>query len=59
MYQMTVRTLTGETPFVLTYSSEAIVLAKLGVPTYRVQHFDPNSNDKRLMEQLDILEEKR
>lgn len=49
----------GETPFMLTYGSEAVVIVEVGVPSYRVQYFDQNSNSKRLKEHLDLLEERR
>lgn len=58
-YRMTVRTLTGEMPFALTYESEAIILVEVEMPTFRVQHFDLGSKNKRLAEELDLLEERR
>ena len=30
---------------------------EIGIPTYRVQHFEQESNDRQLEEQLDLLEE--
>lgn len=32
---------------------------EIGMPTYQVQHFDPNLNNERLKENLDLLEERR
>lgn len=56
-YRITVRTLTGETPFTLTYSHEVMPQVEIRIPTYRVQHFKKDSNNERLEEQLDLLEE--
>ncbi|XP_041004056.1 uncharacterized protein LOC121249413 [Juglans microcarpa x Juglans regia] len=58
-YRATVRTLTGETPFALTYDSETVILVEVGMPTFRVQHFNPDANNERLAESLDVLEERR
>ncbi|XP_040990917.1 uncharacterized protein LOC121238140 [Juglans microcarpa x Juglans regia] len=58
-YRTIVRTLTGETPFALTYESEAVILVEVGMPTFRVQHFDPVTNDEKVAENLDILEERK
>lgn len=58
-YPTTVRIPIGEMPFTLTYGSEAVIHMEVGVPTYRVQHFDLGSNVERLKEQLDLLAERR
>lgn len=58
-YRISVRTPTEETPFSLVYGMEAMIQAEVAVPTYRVQHFDSNSNDERLKENLDFLEGRR
>ena len=39
-YRMTARTPTGETPFRLTYRSEAVILAEVGLTSYRVENHD-------------------
>lgn len=49
----------GETPFTLTYGSEAVVPVEVGMPTYKVQHFNQSANDEKLEEQTNLLEEKR
>ncbi|GJY09505.1 reverse transcriptase domain-containing protein [Tanacetum coccineum] len=49
----------GETPFSLTYDSEAVVPTEISVETERVKEFEVRKNDKRLRENLDILEEQR
>nr|GFA41095.1 reverse transcriptase domain-containing protein [Tanacetum cinerariifolium] len=49
----------GETPFSLTYDSEAIVPIEICVETERVKEFNVRKNEKRRREDLDILEERR
>ncbi|GJZ69771.1 reverse transcriptase domain-containing protein [Tanacetum coccineum] len=49
----------GETPFSLTYGSGAVVPTEISVETERVKEFEVRKNDKRLRENLDILEERR
>ncbi|GJW05432.1 reverse transcriptase domain-containing protein [Tanacetum coccineum] len=49
----------GETPFSLTYGSEAVVPIEISVETERVKEFKVRNNDKRRREDLDILEERR
>lgn len=46
-------------PLALTYGSEVVIPVEVGMPMYRVQHFDPTSNKERLAEELDHLEEMR
>lgn len=58
-YLMTVRTPTGEMSFAVTYDSEAVMPIEIGMSSYLVQHYDPNANDNKLREQLDLLEEGR
>ncbi|XP_040990483.1 uncharacterized protein LOC121237698 [Juglans microcarpa x Juglans regia] len=53
-----VRTLTGETPFSLTYGSQAVIPVEVRLPTFCVQHFNPDTNNERLDENLDALEER-
>ncbi|XP_071688426.1 uncharacterized protein [Rutidosis leptorrhynchoides] len=48
-----------ETPFSLVYSSEAVIPAKIAVPTQRVMEFNDESNVINLKENLDLLEERR
>ncbi|GKC71998.1 reverse transcriptase domain-containing protein [Tanacetum coccineum] len=49
----------GETPFSLVYGSEAVIPIEISVETKPIQDFDPKENEKRLREDLDILEERR
>lgn len=58
-YRAIVKTPTGETPFMLTYRHEAVAPVEVEMPTYRIQHFDQDSNNVKLEEGLDLLEERR
>nr|GEW11036.1 reverse transcriptase domain-containing protein [Tanacetum cinerariifolium] len=49
----------GETPFSLTYGTEAVIPAKIGMPTLRTVEVDVNKNNEALGISLDLLEEKR
>lgn len=48
----------GKMPFALTYELEVVVSVEVGMPTYRIQHFDQGSSSERLKEELDLLEAK-
>ncbi|XP_071695116.1 uncharacterized protein [Rutidosis leptorrhynchoides] len=50
---------TGETPFSLVYSTEAVIPAEILIPTNRVLAFDIESNSSVLRENLNFLEERR
>ena len=58
-YRTIVRTTTGETPFRLTYGSEAVIPAEVGLTSYRVDHHDEKRNDEAMHLQLDLLDEVR
>ncbi|GKC23560.1 hypothetical protein Tco_1025710, partial [Tanacetum coccineum] len=47
-----------ETPFNLTYGSEAFIPIEISMETERVKDFEARKNDKRHREDLDILEER-
>nr|GEW73557.1 reverse transcriptase domain-containing protein [Tanacetum cinerariifolium] len=49
----------GETPFSLTYGAEAVIPAKIGMPTLRTTEVDIVKNNEALGISLDLLEEKR
>nr|GEZ98034.1 hypothetical protein [Tanacetum cinerariifolium] len=49
----------GDTPFSLTYGTEAVIPAKIGMPTYRTAAVDVVHNAKELWLNLDFLEERR
>ncbi|GJZ44685.1 reverse transcriptase domain-containing protein [Tanacetum coccineum] len=49
----------GDTPFSLTYGTEAVIPAEIGMPTLRKAKVDLVQNDEALEINLDLLEEKR
>ncbi|GKF67838.1 hypothetical protein Tco_0197517 [Tanacetum coccineum] len=49
----------GDTPFSLTYGTEAVIPAEIGMPTYRTMVVDGVHNDEELRLNLDLLEERR
>nr|GEW18659.1 reverse transcriptase domain-containing protein [Tanacetum cinerariifolium] len=49
----------GDTPFSLTYGTEVVIPAEIGMPTYRTTAVDVVNNDKELRLNLDLLEERR
>ena len=58
-YRTTARTPTGQTPFQLAYGSEAVIPAKVGLTSYRVDNHDERRNDEAMRLQLDLLDEVR
>jgi len=51
--------LNRETPFLLTYGTEAMIPAEIRCPSARVLHFFPQNNEQGLKVNLDLLEESR
>nr|GEW35081.1 reverse transcriptase domain-containing protein [Tanacetum cinerariifolium] len=49
----------GDTLFSLTYGTEAVIPAEIGMPTYRTAVVDVVNNDEELRLNLDLLEERR
>nr|GFA53356.1 reverse transcriptase domain-containing protein [Tanacetum cinerariifolium] len=49
----------GDTSFSLTYETEAVIPAEIGMPTYRTTVVDMVNNDEELRLNLDLLEERR
>nr|GEU40163.1 reverse transcriptase domain-containing protein [Tanacetum cinerariifolium] len=49
----------GDTPFSLTYETEAVIPAKIGMPTLRTVEVDLVRNNEAMEIKLDLLEEKR
>ncbi|GKA31604.1 reverse transcriptase domain-containing protein [Tanacetum coccineum] len=49
----------GETPFSLTYGTEAVIPVEIGMPTLRTAEVDMVKNDEALEINLDLLEERR
>ena len=58
-YQTTARTPTGETPFRLTYGTEAVIRVKVGVTSTKREVFHKERNDDHLQINLDCLDEVR
>ena len=53
------RTPTGETPFQLKYGSKAVIPAKVGLTSYRVDNHNEGKNDEAICLQLDLVNEVR
>ena len=49
----------GETPFSLTYGSEAVIPAEIGMPTFRTMMANIEDNDDEISLNLNLLEERR
>ena len=58
-YTTTAQTPTGETPFNLTYGTEAVIPVEVGLTSLRREFFDEQSNDNQLKQNLDFLNEVR
>ena len=58
-YRTTPRIPTGETPFRLTFGTEAIIPLDIGLPTLRIENFDSEQNEGQLRANLDLIEEAR
>ena len=58
-YRTTVRMPTREMPFQLAYGSEAVILAKVGLTSFRVESYDENKNEEATRLQLDLVDEVR
>ncbi|GMH01827.1 hypothetical protein Nepgr_003666 [Nepenthes gracilis] len=58
-YRTTAREPTKETLFNLCFGAEAMVPVEMGMPSLRIECFDPATNERRLRESLDLLSEVR
>ena len=47
-YRTTARTPIGETPFRLTYGSEAVISAEVGLVSYKIHNHDESKNDEAM-----------
>ena len=56
---MTTRTPTGETPFNLTYGTEAVISVEVGLTSLRREFFDKQDNNDQLKQNLDLVDEVR
>ncbi|GKA35217.1 reverse transcriptase domain-containing protein [Tanacetum coccineum] len=58
-HQTMLKTSNGETPFSMTYSSEAVIPVEIGMPTYRTIQFNEAQNEEEMRLNLDLIQEKR
>ncbi|GKV36000.1 hypothetical protein SLEP1_g44186 [Rubroshorea leprosula] len=58
-YRITSRTAIGETPYHLAFGTEVVIPIEIGVPSFRVTHFDEGRNGQLLRENLDLLDDLR
>ncbi|GKE74948.1 reverse transcriptase domain-containing protein [Tanacetum coccineum] len=58
-YRIMIKSSHGDTPFSLTYGTEAVIPTEIEMPTYRTTAVDAVHNDEELQINLDLLEEKR
>ena len=58
-YRTTTRTMTREIPFRLTYGSDAVILAEVGLTSYRVENYTEDKNEEAMRLQLDLVDEAR
>ena len=56
---MTARTPTGETPFLLTFGTEAVILVEIRLTSFKTNEYDEDSNGSQLRLNLDLLDEAR
>ncbi|GKV48654.1 hypothetical protein SLEP1_g55455 [Rubroshorea leprosula] len=58
-YRTTSRTTTSETPYHLAVGTKAVIAIEIGVPSFKVTHFNEGRNGQLLRENLDLLDEVR
>ncbi|KAK2996476.1 hypothetical protein RJ639_025737 [Escallonia herrerae] len=58
-YNTTTRAPTGETPFSLSFGTEALIPIEIGLPSLRLTTYDPVQNEEALRANLDLLDEQR
>uniref|UniRef100_A0A2N9HAC0 Uncharacterized protein n=1 Tax=Fagus sylvatica TaxID=28930 RepID=A0A2N9HAC0_FAGSY len=58
-YRTTVRIPTGETPFRMTFGSEAVIPVEIGMTTFRTSAYDGQKNEEQLRLNLDLIDEVR
>ncbi|GKU88970.1 hypothetical protein SLEP1_g3175 [Rubroshorea leprosula] len=56
-YKTMSQTTIGETPYHLAFGTEEVIPIEIGVPSFRVTHFDERRNGKLFQENLDLLDE--
>nr|GEW37305.1 reverse transcriptase domain-containing protein [Tanacetum cinerariifolium] len=57
-HRIMIKSSNSDTPFSLTYRTEAVIPAEIRMPTYRTATVDAVHNDKELRLNLDLLEER-
>ncbi|GJW92974.1 reverse transcriptase domain-containing protein [Tanacetum coccineum] len=58
-HRTTLKQSNGETPFSLTYRSEAVILMEIGMPTHRTMMMMEDENEDELRLNMDLLQERR
>ncbi|KAK3021960.1 hypothetical protein RJ639_045655 [Escallonia herrerae] len=58
-YRTTPHLVTGETPFLLCFGTEALLPVEVGLPMVRVLQFSEAENEENLRENLDLLDDVR
>ncbi|GJZ31997.1 reverse transcriptase domain-containing protein [Tanacetum coccineum] len=58
-HQTSIKQSNRETPFSLTYGSEVVILAEIGIPTYRTLMIRESYNEEEMHLNLDLLQERR
>ncbi|XP_075084738.1 uncharacterized protein LOC142167996 [Nicotiana tabacum] len=55
-YRTTTKTSTSETPFLLVYGAEALILVEIGKPSTRYTHLTEEASKEEMRVNLDLLE---
>ena len=58
-YRTMARTPTKETPFRLIYGNETVILAEIGLTSYRVDNHEEARNDEAIRLQLNLVDKVR
>ncbi|GKF34305.1 reverse transcriptase domain-containing protein, partial [Tanacetum coccineum] len=58
-HRIMIKSSNGDTPFSLTYGTEAVIPVEIGMPTYRTAVVDVVHNNDEIRLNLDLLEERR
>ena len=57
-HRTTLKEVTRETSFSLVFGAEAVIPAKVGLPSYRVESYAKHEDNVAFLENLDFLEER-
>ncbi|GJR60090.1 reverse transcriptase domain-containing protein [Tanacetum coccineum] len=58
-HRIMIKSSNGDTPFSLTYGTEAVIPAEIGMPMFRITEVNVAENDEALEINLELLKEKR